>query len=74
MNNSCRIFRTGNVGTQPRMTLKSLIDMLPSEGFVRIHRSFVVASDKISSFNKREVTVVSGKILPVGRQYTDMLS
>ena len=73
MNNYCRIFRAGNVCTQTRMTLKSLIDMLPSEGFVRIHRSFVVASDKISSFNKREVTLVSGKILPVGRQYADSL-
>lgn len=73
MNNYCRIYRTGNVCTQTRMTLKSLIDLLPSEGFVRIHRSFVVASDKVSSFNKREVTLATGKILPVGRQYADSL-
>jgi len=69
MNNYCRIFRTGNLVTQTRMTLKSLIDMLPDEGFVRIHRSFVVAADKVSSFNKKEVYLSGGKVLPVGRQY-----
>ena len=71
MNNYCRIFRTGNVVTQTRMTLKSLIDMLPAEGFVRIHRSFVVAADKVSSFNKKEVYLLGGKALPVGRQYSE---
>lgn len=71
MNNYCRIFRTGNVCTQTRMTLKSLIDMLPAEGFVRIHRSFVVAADKVSSFNKKEVYLSGGKVLPVGRQYAE---
>ena len=69
MNNYCRIFRTGNLVTQTRMTLKSLIDILPAEGFVRIHRSFVVAADKVSSFNKKEVYLSGGKVLPVGRQY-----
>ena len=73
MNNYCRIFRTGNVITQTRMTLKSLIDMLPVSGFVRIHRSFVVASDKVVSFNKKEVGLSNGKVLPVGRQYADAM-
>lgn len=71
MNNYCKIWRTGNVCTQTRMTLKSLIDLLPQEGFRRIHRSFVVASDKVTGFNKREVYLSNGKVLPVGRQYAD---
>ena len=74
MNNYCRIFRTGNVITQTRMTLKSLIDMLPDKGFVRIHRSFVVAADKVVNFNKKEVGLSNGKVLPVGRQYADALA
>lgn len=74
MNNYCRIFRTGNIITQTRMTLKSLIDMLPEKGFVRIHRSFVVAAEKVVSFNKREVSLSNGKTLTVGRQYADTLS
>lgn len=73
MNNYCRIFRADSVVTQTRMPLKSLIDMLPAESFVRIHRSFVVATDKVSSFNRKEVYLFSGKVLPVGRQYADNL-
>lgn len=71
MNNYCKIWRIGNVCTQTRMTLKSLIELLPQEGFRRIHRSFVVASDKVTGFNKREVYLSNGKVLPVGRQYAD---
>lgn len=71
MNNYCRIFRTGDVITQTRMTLRSLIDMLPQEAFVRIHRSYVVAADKVTGFNKKEVCLAGGKVLPVGRQYSD---
>lgn len=74
MNNYCRIFRTGNVVTQTRCTLKSLIDMLPEKEFLRIHRSFVVASDKVVSFNKKGVYLSNGKILPVGRQYADSVT
>lgn len=74
MNNYCRIFRVGNVCTMTRMTMKSLIELLPPEGFIRIHRSFVVSLDKITGFNKSEVTLVGGKTIPVGRQYSDFLT
>lgn len=72
MNNYCKIWRTGDVCNLTRMTLKSLIDLLPEAGFKRIHRSFVVAIDKIASFSKSEVKLSNGKILPVGRQYADV--
>lgn len=74
MNNYCRIFRTGNVCTQTRLPLKSLVNLLPSTGFIQIHRSFVVAADKISGFNRKEVNLSDGKVIPVGRQYVDSLS
>lgn len=73
MNNYCRIFRDGDVCTMTRSTLKSLIQMLPQNDFVRIHRSFVVAADRIVNYTKKEVCLKSGKTLPVGRQYTDMI-
>ena len=73
MNNYCRIFRTRNVLTQTRMTLKSLVDLLPDNGFIRIHRSFVVAADHVVSFNKKEVCLSNGRVLPIGRQYADAL-
>lgn len=69
MNNYARIFRTGNVCTSSRMSLKALMDMLPSEGFMKIHRSFIVSIDKVAGFSRSEVRIAGGKTLPVGRQF-----
>ena len=71
MNNYCRIYRAGDICTQTRSTMKSLIEMLPRNEFVRIHRSFVVAANRVENFTKKEVCLNSGKTLPVGRQYAD---
>lgn len=48
--------------------LKSLLEALPQNDFVRIHRSFIVNKNKISSYTKSSVNI--GKVtLPVGRSY-----
>jgi DNA-binding LytR/AlgR family response regulator len=45
-----------------------LEESLPSHSFLRIHRSFIVALDKIDSYSASEVDI--GKIqLPIGRNY-----
>lgn len=41
---------------------------LPPDQFIRIHRSFIVAIDKIEAYNTT-VVVVGGKELPIGRNY-----
>ena len=50
------------------MTLKSLQEKLPSQEFVRIHRSYIVPLSKIESFGKSKVKV-AGKEIPVGSSY-----
>jgi len=42
--------------------------LLPKSRFVRIHRSFIVAKDKIGYYNKSEVEI-NGKIIPVGKAF-----
>ena len=56
-----------------RILLKNIFAMLPSESFLRIHRSFIVSKSKIKSFSKREIILNNGKVLPVGRQYASEL-
>ena len=47
--------------------ISALAERLPST-FIRIHRSFLVNSDKISSYNAEEVRI--GDLhLPIGRKY-----
>lgn len=69
-----KIFRTGGVCTISRVILKNLGAMLPEDRFVRIHRSYIVAVDKIKSFTRQNVLLVSGVTLPVGRQYSQTVA
>ncbi|MDE6453208.1 MAG: LytTR family DNA-binding domain-containing protein [Muribaculaceae bacterium] len=64
-----KIHRATGGCTVSRVILKNLCSMLPAAEFVRIHRSYVVPRSKVKSFNKQEVCLYSGAVLPVGRQY-----
>jgi len=43
-------------------------EKLPLNAFARIHKSFIIALDKISSYNADQV-ILSGKALPLGRLF-----
>jgi DNA-binding LytR/AlgR family response regulator len=51
-----------------RQTMKSLEDILPSEAFIRVHRSFIVPVQRLDSWTTYSITV-KGKEIPVGRTY-----
>lgn len=53
-----------------RNTLKAFSQELPSNNFMRIHRSFIIALDKINSYQRNKV-IVGEKELPIGLQYKD---
>lgn len=48
--------------------LGELEDLMRSDNFLRIHRSFLVAIDKIESFSAAEVEI-AGRTLPIGRSH-----
>jgi DNA-binding LytR/AlgR family response regulator len=50
-------------------TLSKIDECLYDKGFVRIHASYLVATKYIYRRTKREVELVSGERLPVGRSY-----
>lgn len=50
-------------------TLEKVEKDLEFEGFVRIHRSFLIALDQVESTTKNSVTLRCGETLPVGRKY-----
>lgn len=55
-----------------RSTFVEAINLLPSDKFIRIHRSFFVAINKIDKVEKQQVTINKTKI-PVSEAYTDNL-
>ena len=55
-----------------RLNLKGIEQKLPSQDFIRIHRSYIVAFSKITSFQKSQLTVTT-KSLPISDTYRDVL-
>ncbi len=50
--------------------MKKMEDILPSNRFVRVHRSYIVALDKIASIERGRI-FIEDKIIPVGDTYRD---
>lgn len=69
-----KIFRTSGECVISRILLKNVYALLPSESFLRIHRSFIVSKSKIKSFNKQEIVLSNNTVLPVGKQYSSSLT
>jgi len=62
-----RIFTTSKTIITKHL-LSSLEEMLPSDAFLRIHRSYIVSISKIDSFNSDTIEI-SKKELPIGRLF-----
>jgi two-component system response regulator LytT len=52
------------------MSLRSMEEKLPARRFLRIHRSFIVALDKIESVRRLTVQI-GAETIPVGEQYKE---
>jgi len=55
-----------------KMSTNEIEELLPSNLFKRIHRSFIVSVNKIESYTAEEVEV-NGVTIPVGRGYRDVI-
>lgn len=74
LGNYCKIFCTDGHCILSHAGLKSLQSMLPAGRFLRIHRSYVVALDKVAGFNRTSVTFKHSDVsLPVGDSYGPQL-
>lgn len=66
-----KVYLTGNNGFLKALTtMKGLEEKLPVNGFIRVHRSFIVSVDKIDAITKNTIKI--GKtIIPVTEQFKD---
>ena len=55
------------------MSIKLMMETLPSDRFMRIHRSHIISLDNIKSFQRSEVELNDGTILPVSATYKEDL-
>ena len=54
-----------------RMTMQEILEILPQDFFMRIHRSFIVGLSAVKSIGPRTTLLKTGKELPVGRAYRE---
>ncbi|MBA9077167.1 LytR/AlgR family response regulator transcription factor [Rufibacter quisquiliarum] len=55
-----------------RFTIAELCDVLPADRFIRVHRSYIVAKDKIEKVERHQVTI-KGAEVPIGASYAQQL-
>ena len=55
-----------------RMTMKEISDILPSDEFIRVHRSFIIPKSKIISIRNKEIKLPERDI-PIGNTYMEGL-
>ncbi len=57
-------------------TMKAISDKMPSDKFVRVHRSFIVNLSKINVIEDNSVVIKTesgSKVIPIGKSYKDQL-
>jgi DNA-binding LytR/AlgR family response regulator len=50
--------------------MKQLEEILPSNRFIRVHKSYIVALDKINSIERQEISI-NDRIIPIGITYQE---
>ena len=51
------------------LSLKSLQKLLPSNIFLRVHKSYIIHKKYVASFNHQQIRLTNGKEIPIGRIY-----
>lgn len=51
------------------MSLKGILEQLPTDSFSRVHRSYIVANAQVKSVLKKNLLLVSGLELPISNSY-----
>lgn len=72
MDNYVKIYRRDLPMIVPQITMKEMETILPSDGFIRVHRSFIVSVASIEKFSNRTIYLKRyPRPIPVGRKYTE---
>lgn len=56
-----------------KFQLGEIEELLTKNNFIRVHRSFIIAKEKINAFTAAEIEI-NGKPIPIGRSYKELVS
>ncbi|MBB3186377.1 LytR/AlgR family response regulator transcription factor [Microbacter margulisiae] len=55
----------------PKLSLKAIGEMLPEGTFMRIHKSYIINTDKIIALQRQKLTLSGDHTLPIGQNYRE---
>jgi two-component system LytT family response regulator len=55
-----------------RITINDLAELLPAKEFIRTHRAFIIAKDKINKYDRSQIWI-GDKTIPIGNSYVQNL-
>jgi len=64
------VFHTNDKKIMSHQTMKSLQETLPSSIFMRVHRSYIVNKEKVSTLKGRDL-IINDTLIPVSDSYYD---
>ena len=70
--NYTKIYLQGGSSLSTRITITDMLLMLPAKKFIRTHRAFIVARDKISRFDRAQININEHSI-PIGATYAQCM-
>jgi DNA-binding LytR/AlgR family response regulator len=70
--NYTKIYLQGHTSLSTRITITDMLLMLPAKKFIRTHRAFIVARDKISRFDRAQININEHSI-PIGATYAQCM-
>lgn len=68
-----RIHLQGKPAITARLSMKGILEKLPPQGFIRVHRSYIVPVKRISTIQNKSITI-DDFIIPIGDTYKDDIS
>jgi DNA-binding LytR/AlgR family response regulator len=69
MHEYIRIHRINDKPLMTLLSMKSIEEQLPSERFIRVHRSFIVNKERIKVIDRNRIVFDNNTYIPVGDQY-----
>jgi two-component system LytT family response regulator len=54
------------------MTMKFLTELLPTDNFVRVHRSYLINKNCITTINRAQLSI-GNEVIPIGENYREFL-
>jgi DNA-binding LytR/AlgR family response regulator len=72
LDNYLKIHLTGKKSVMARMSMKSLMEKLPPNDFIRVHRSYIIPFAKVQAVRNKTIYLKNIEI-PVGANYVEQI-